>query len=71
MPRVETAIAMAVIVADAIVGVAVNAASGVNESSGQQAQLLMLPRALKAHVKQNPVKKAAVAIATVALSALK
>jgi len=71
MPRVATAIAMAVIVADAIVGVAVNAASGVNGSSGQQAQLLMLPRTLKAHVKQNPVKKAAVAIATVALSALK
>jgi hypothetical protein len=71
MPRVETAIAMAVIVADAIVGVAVNAASGVNGSSGQQAQLLMLPRILKAHVKQNPVKKAAVVIAMVASSALK
>jgi hypothetical protein len=70
MPKVATAIAMAVIV-DAIVGVAVNAASGVNEPSGQQAQLLMLPRTLKAHVKQNPVKKAAVAIAMVAPSALK
>ena len=71
MPRAATAIAMAVIVVDAIVGVAVNAASGVNGSSGQQAQLLMPPRTLKAHVKRNPVKKAAVAIATVALSALK
>ena len=71
MPRVATAIAMAVIVVDEIVGVAVNAASGVSGPSGQQAQLLMLPRTLKAHVKQNPVKKAAVAIATVALSALK
>ena len=71
MPKAAMAIAMAVIVADAIVGVAVNAASGVNGSSGQQAQLLMLPRTLKAHVKQNPVKKAVVAIAMVALSALK
>ena len=74
MPRVATAIAMAVIVVDAIVGVAVNAASGVSGvsgPSGQQAQFLMLPRTLKAHAKQNPVKKAAVAIATVALSALK
>jgi hypothetical protein len=62
---------MAVIVADAIVGVAVNAASGVSGPSAQQAQLLMLPRTLKAHVKQNPVKKAAVAIAMVAPSALK
>jgi hypothetical protein len=70
MPRVATAIAMAVIV-DAIVDAVVNAASGVSGPSGQQAQLLMLPRTLKEHVKQNPVKKAAVAIATVALSALK
>jgi hypothetical protein len=31
----------------------------------------MLPRTLKAHVKQNPVKKAAVVIAMVASSALK
>jgi hypothetical protein len=62
---------MGVIVVDVIVDVAVNAASGVNGSSGQQAQLLMLPRILKAHVKQNPVKKAAVVIAMVASSALK
>jgi hypothetical protein len=71
MPKAATVIAMAVIVVDAIVDAAVNAASGVNGSSGQQAQLLMLPRTLKAHVKQNPVKKAVVAIAMVALSALK
>jgi hypothetical protein len=47
MPRVATVIAMAVIV-DAIVGVAVNAASGV---SGQQAQLQMPPQVPRAHVK--------------------
>ena len=64
MPKAATAIAMVATV-DVIVGVAVNVASG------QQAQLLMPPRTLKAHVKRNPVKKAAVAIATVALSALK
>jgi hypothetical protein len=70
MPRVATAIAMAVIV-DAIVGVAVNATSGVNGSSGQQAQLQMSPQVPRAHVKQNPVKKVAVAIAMVAPSVLK
>ena len=70
MPKAVTAIAMAVIV-DAIVVAAANAANGVNEPSGQQAQLPMLPRTQRAHVKQSPVKKAAVAIAMVAPSALK
>jgi hypothetical protein len=58
---------MAVIV-DAIVDAAVNVANAV---SGQQAQLQMLARTQKVHVKQNPVKKAAVAIAMAAPSALK
>jgi hypothetical protein len=40
MPKAVTAIAMVVIV-DAIVDAAVNAANGVNEPSGQQAQLRM------------------------------
>jgi hypothetical protein len=70
MPKAVTAIAMVVIV-DAIVDAAVNAASGVNEPSGQQAQLPMQARTQKAHAKQNPVKKAVVAIAMVAPSALK
>jgi hypothetical protein len=70
MPRVATAIAMAVIV-DAIVGVAVNATSGVNGSSGQQAQLQMPPQVPRAHVKQNPAKKVVDAIAMVAPSVLK
>ena len=70
MPKAVTAIAMAVIV-DAIVGVAANAASGVNGPSGQQVQLQMPPQTQKAHVKRNPVKRAAVAIATVAPSVLK
>jgi hypothetical protein len=70
MPRAATAIAMAVIV-DAIVVVAVNAASAMNEPSGQQAQLPMQARTQKAHAKQNLVKKVVVAIATVAPSALK
>jgi hypothetical protein len=64
------AIAMAVIV-DAIVDVAVNAANAANAASGQQAQLPMQARTQKAHLKQNPVKKAVVAIAMVAPSALK
>jgi hypothetical protein len=67
MAKAVMAIAMAVIV-DAIVDVAVNAA---NAASGQQAQLPMQARTQKAHVKQNPVKKAVVAIAMVAPSALK
>jgi hypothetical protein len=70
MPRVATAIAMAVIV-DAIVGVAANAASGVNGASGQQAQLQMPPQVPRAHVKQNPAKKVVDAIAMVAPSVLK
>ena len=70
MPKAAKAIAMAVIV-DATVGVAVNAANGVNEPSGQQAQLPMQTQTQKAHAKQNPVKKVVVAIATVAPSALK
>jgi hypothetical protein len=55
---------MAVIV-DAIVGVAVNAASG------KQAQLQMPPQVPRAHVKQNPAKKVVDAIAMVAPSVLK
>jgi hypothetical protein len=58
---------MAVIV-DAIVDVAVNAANAV---SAQQAQVLMPPRIQRVHVKQSPVKKAAVVIAMAAPSALK
>jgi hypothetical protein len=49
----------------------VNAANGVNEPSGQQAQLRMQVRIQKAHAKQNPVKKVVVAIAMVAPSAQK
>jgi hypothetical protein len=67
MAKAATVIAMAVIV-DAIVGVAANAA---NAASGQQAQLPMQDQTQKAHAKQNPVKKAVVAIAMVAPSALK
>jgi hypothetical protein len=61
---------MAVIV-DAIVDAVVNAANGVNESSDRQAQLPMQTRTQKAHAKQSPVKKAVVAIAMAAPSALK
>jgi hypothetical protein len=61
------AIAMAVIV-DAIVGVAVNVANAV---SGQQAQRPKQARTQRAHAKQNPVKKAEVAIAMAVPSALK
>jgi hypothetical protein len=61
---------MAVIV-DATVDVVVNAVSGVNEPSGQQAQPPMRTRTQRAHAKQNRVKKVVVAIATVAPSALK
>jgi hypothetical protein len=68
MHKAATAIAMAVIVVDAIVDVAVNAANAV---SGQQAQLQMQARMPRVHVKQNPVKKVVVAIAMVAPSALK
>jgi multisubunit Na+/H+ antiporter MnhC subunit len=64
MPKAATVIAMAVIV-DAIVDVAVNAASG------QQAQLPMRTQTQRAHAKQNPVKKAVVVIAMVAPIALK
>ena len=71
MPKAVTVIAMAVIVVDAIVGVAVNATSGVNGSSGQQAQLQMPPQVPRAHVKQNPAKKVVDAIAMVAPSVLK
>jgi hypothetical protein len=67
MAKAATVIAMAVIVG-AIVGVAVNAA---NAASGQQAHLPMQALTQKAHAKQNPVKKAVVAIAMVATSALK
>ena len=70
MPKAATVIAMAVIV-DAIVDVAVNAANGVNEPSDQQAQLPMRTQTQRAHAKQNPVKKAVVAIAMVAPIALK
>jgi hypothetical protein len=59
---------MAVIVVDAIVDVAANAANAV---SGQQVQLPMPPRIPRAHAKQNPVKKAVVAIAMAAPSAQK
>jgi hypothetical protein len=68
MPRAATVIAMAVIVVDAIVDVAANA---VNAVSDQQAQLPMPPRIPRAHVKQNPVKKAAVVIAMAAPSVQK
>jgi hypothetical protein len=67
MPKAAMVIAMAVIV-DAIVGAVVNAA---NAGSGQQAQLPMQTRTQKAHAKQSPVKKAVVAIAMAAPSALK
>jgi|OM-RGC.v1.036675627 hypothetical protein len=59
---------MAVTVVDAIVDVAANAANAV---SGQQVQLPMPPRTQKALVKQNPAKKAVVAIAMAAPSAQK
>jgi hypothetical protein len=73
MPKAAMVIAMAVIV-DAIVDVAVNAANAaneVNEPSDQQAQAPMLRRTQKAPAKLSPVKKAVVAIAMVAPSALK
>jgi hypothetical protein len=70
MPKAAMVIAMAVIV-DAIVDVAANAANGVNEPSDQQAQAPMLRRTQKAPAKLSPVKKAVVAIAMVAPSALK
>jgi hypothetical protein len=59
---------MAVIVVDAIVDVAANAANAVSD---QQAQRPMPPRIPRVHVKQNPVKKVVVAIAMVAPSALR
>jgi len=68
MPRAATVIAMAVTVVDAIVDVAANAANAV---SGQQVQLPMPPQIPRVHVKQNPVKKAVVAIAMAAPSAQK
>ncbi len=64
MPKAATAIAMVATV-DVIVGVAVNVASG------QQAQLLIQAQAQKARAKQNPVKKAVVAVAMAAPSALR
>jgi hypothetical protein len=70
IPKAVMAIAMAVI-ADAIVAVAANAASGVNGSSGQQAQPQIQPQAQRVPVKQNPAKKVVVVIAMVVPSALK
>jgi hypothetical protein len=70
MPKAVTVIVVVVIV-DAIVVVAANAASAVNGTSGQQTLPPIPPQTQRAHVKQNPVKKAAVAIAMVAPSALK
>jgi hypothetical protein len=70
MAKAATAIAMAAIV-DAIVDAVVNVANVVSAVIVQQVQLPMPPRIPRVHVKQNPVKKAVVAIAMVAPSVLK